>query len=461
MTTVTGNTATVGFSSNGTAVVTKPSASLGGTSGWSTASNFGIGRTATGVAIGQTGEIALAAGRVPVTMASNVTKAAALQGMGRMIGALIPLGNAALGLYLMGNQLDEMYQKGGLQVNKGPDGQPDPVNPFKYYEADCENGTCYEYKAAVYPFDSGWVFSELEAANNDYKGWKKAFNKNVLSGNDSCNMRIGADGGHYFGCGGGLDVYGNPVLYSAWTMKRVAQGTISQKVGNWAMVRPKFESADFDLQKLVDAQLAAKKRSEQHGFLDWGLEVDSTQLSGPASLDSVTETKKTTRLETGADGITREVTETKTTTTARPIQYTQDGVKINPTETTVTTTQTKNPDGSVETKTDSETTETETTKDESDLCKDHPDILACAKPDLDTPDVEIQKKKKTIAYQEENLFGDGSCPADLTYTLSNGQSLKVWDWQYACEKSIALRYIIISLATFGAYLIVMPGSTRV
>nr|WP_315238088.1 IgG-binding virulence factor TspB family protein [uncultured Albidiferax sp.] len=101
------------------------------------------------------------------------------------------------------------------------------------------------------------------------------------------------------------------------------------------------------------------------------------------------------------------------------------------------------------------------TPTESDLCEKYPEILACAKPDLDTPEVEIPRSEKTITYEEEQLFGEGSCPADLTHTLSNGQSLKVWDWQYACEKALPLRFLIISLATFGAFLIVMPGSTRV
>lgn len=102
-----------------------------------------------------------------------------------------------------------------------------------------------------------------------------------------------------------------------------------------------------------------------------------------------------------------------------------------------------------------------TTPTESDLCEKYPEILACAKPDLDTPEGEIPKSEKTITYEEENLFGEGSCPSDLMYTMSNGQSLKVWDWQYACQKALPLRFVIISLATFGAFLIVMPGSTRV
>ena len=237
------------------------------------------------------------------------------------------------------------------------------------------------------------------------------------------------------------------------------------RYGNWDTFRPEFESADFPLAPLVQAQLDAKKRAEQNGIdFPWGLDVETT-VTGPASLPTVTETKKTTRTVVGPDGISREVTETETKTTARPVTYGPDGVKITPQETTTTKTDTKNPDGSVTSTTDTKTTETDTDKpaeDESDLCAKYPDILACAKPELDTPDGELPKETKTITYQEENLFGGGSCPANSVVTLgTNHQTVTVWDWQKTCEMALPLRAIVISLATFAAFLIVMPGDNRV
>ena len=52
-----------------------------------------------------------------------------------------------------------------------------------------------------------------------------------------------------------------------------------------------------------------------------------------------------------------------------------------------------------------------------DLCKEHPDILACQKIDFDTPDGEIPKENRQITYAPENVLGGGSCPAprDLAY----------------------------------------------
>lgn len=454
MTKVTGNSATVGFGSNGIPVVTKASASLGGTSGWSTASNFGIGRTATGVAIGQSAEIGLASGRVPLTLASNVSKAAALAGMGRMIGALIPVGNAALGLYLLGNQLDEMYAKGNVKVNVGSDGKVDEVNPFKYNEQECSAGKCYVFRVSgVSPPVDTWSISP-QAACDAAKG-HTLYGAPIVGSGECTFMPLV---GKVILARGNGSTYENGIILD----QLEAPDSGLEKYGNWATVRPKFESADFDVQKLVQAQLDAKKRSEKNGFLDWGLEVETTAMSGPAKLDDVVETNKITKLVTGADGITREVMETKTTTTQRPVSYTEDGVQIQPTEITTTKTETKNPDGSVDTKTDTETKETTTNKDQSDLCKDHPDILACAKVELDVPDDDIPKANKQITYQDENPFGTGSCPANLVTTLGTfHQTVTVWDWQKTCEYALPLRALIISLASFAAFLIVMPGDTRV
>jgi len=102
-----------------------------------------------------------------------------------------------------------------------------------------------------------------------------------------------------------------------------------------------------------------------------------------------------------------------------------------------------------------------TTTTDSDLCIKYPNILACSKPDLDTPSGDIPKTNKTITFTDQNPFAGGSCPADVFYTLSRGQSLKIWNWQKACSYALPIRAIIIALASFSAFLIVMPGETRV
>lgn len=92
-----------------------------------------------------------------------------------------------------------------------------------------------------------------------------------------------------------------------------------------------------------------------------------------------------------------------------------------------------------------------------DLCAEHPDVLACQKIDFDTPDGEIPKSTKQITFQEESVFGGGSCPADRVMTLHNGQTVKAWDWAQACQLMLPIRAMVMTLATFAAFLIVMPG----
>ncbi|WP_142751861.1 IgG-binding virulence factor TspB family protein, partial [Mycobacterium tuberculosis] len=93
-----------------------------------------------------------------------------------------------------------------------------------------------------------------------------------------------------------------------------------------------------------------------------------------------------------------------------------------------------------------------------DLCKEHPDIIACQKIDFDTPDGEIPKDTKQVTFQEQSLFGGGSCPADRMMTIQRtGQTVKAWDWAQACNLMLPIRAIVMTLATFAAFLIVMPG----
>lgn len=90
-----------------------------------------------------------------------------------------------------------------------------------------------------------------------------------------------------------------------------------------------------------------------------------------------------------------------------------------------------------------------------DPCDANPDRIGCLK--IDTPDGEIPKSSKTITYSSENIFGSGSCPANLTANIGTlGKTVTVWDWQKTCEYSLPLRALIMALAGFAAFLIVMP-----
>ncbi len=97
-------------------------------------------------------------------------------------------------------------------------------------------------------------------------------------------------------------------------------------------------------------------------------------------------------------------------------------------------------------------------EDDRDLCQRNPDILACAKPELDTPDGEIPKTTKDVSYQPESLFGGGSCPANKVMSI-HGQQITVWDWDQSCGWITgAMRPIVLVLSGFAAFVIVSAGA---
>lgn len=97
-------------------------------------------------------------------------------------------------------------------------------------------------------------------------------------------------------------------------------------------------------------------------------------------------------------------------------------------------------------------------EEQLDFCVKNPDVLACAKTDLDTPEGEIPKSNKDVSLVEENLFGGGACPADVYFTPHGLQQLKVWDWNQSCGYITGyVKPILIICCTFAAFMILIPG----
>lgn len=162
------------------------------------------------------------------------------------------------------------------------------------------------------------------------------------------------------------------------------------------------------------------------------------------------------------------------------LDYFPSNIKAHPECTTVVSTPAKtetkqvatvNPDGTTSMQTVSTTTPASSStevvtkdkideKDKSkDDCEAHPERVGCA--ELDTPTLQIPKRTDSLTFTPESPFGDGSCPADLSVNIGLlKHSVKVWDWQKTCELALPLRALILSLATFAALLIVMPGGAK-
>ena len=421
-------------------------------SGWTPASNYGVRAPATGptISIGGKFDGSVGGSKVPMTAVATATRAGVLAAAGR----LIPLISTGKALYDLADEIAKASD-GMVSPNTTSDGNVDGSAPFKYPNGDCVGGTCYEYTA---PWISDFYPSRLAAAEASRNAWAAYFNKS-LSG-VYCRL-VGANLMEFI-CENETNDPDKHILHVGGLSPRVAQGTIQYKTGNWEDIRPKFEPDTVDLQKLINAQLNAAKRASLTG-VDWSIPVTAPVITAPSSLEPTTEKKTRVYQETGPDGITRTKTETTTVTTARPVTVTGDTVKVKPTATTQTQTTTANPDGTTttETKTETETKESDGPKadeSESDLCAKHPDILACSKPELDTPDGEIPKTQKEVKYQEESIWGSGSCPADRIMTLHTGQQMKVWDFQKTCEAvNMGIAPIFLLCSVYSAFLILALG----
>lgn len=140
------------------------------------------------------------------------------------------------------------------------------------------------------------------------------------------------------------------------------------------------------------------------------------------------------------------------------MSYTDNKVTYN-TTTVNNTTITNNVTGDTITNNDTvtETNDDSTAEDKPDFCKQNPGVLACEKPDLDTPDGDIPKATFDVTYQVENSWGSGSCPASVFANI-NGRSVMVYDWPQTCSYvATYVRPLLLLMCALGALFIVMPG----
>lgn len=128
----------------------------------------------------------------------------------------------------------------------------------------------------------------------------------------------------------------------------------------------------------------------------------------------------------------------------------------------VTNTTTYNTDNSVR----NSTTKTETPasgeveKDPEDPCKKNPERVGCM--DVDTPEGKIPKATKEVSYTAESVWGGGSCPQDKQWASQTlGRSYTLVPWSTACGWATSMRAIVLLLAAWAAFWIVMPGNTQV
>lgn len=462
------NSVTVGIGTGGTFYPTTASSALGGTSGWSSAPNFGAGSTGGGLAIGQRGSVVVGGKSVPVTLSTPVTKAALADGMGILFRNAAKLAGP-IGVVALLADLAPMLEQAGIQQN--PNAANDPDNPFLMSVDQCANGFCTHYAigstgGTYYPsvqqawsayratlpnsFDRGFCVSPISYSGPTFTTGYVSYTRT----DSSCNWGNGNTAGTNSTTQSGAYVYNKSVPGS---------GTLQP--ANWDTVRPKYEAMNPLPSETLQKQLDwARKHAGQNGIEPYKLPLGNPTVTSPEpQLQPSTKTQTSTKTVTGPDGRPMTIETTTTTTETTPITTSGDTVKAEPKTTTTTVTKTTDADGNQTTKTESETTGTETDADptqepkEADLCEKYPDILACAKPELDTPDEQIPKRDISLTYSPENVLGGGGCPADKVMTVG-GQQITVWDWQARCADIVNwVKPVVLALAAFISMAILVPS----
>lgn len=171
--------------------------------------------------------------------------------------------------------------------------------------------------------------------------------------------------------------------------------------------------------------------------------ADQTAISNPQPSPTKTTTK------TNPDGSTE-------TTQCETIGLLESGNIRLVEECTVTQ---RDPSGNV-------TSTTETTTDQADpipqeeeqslFCELFPNVLACAEfgePEGD----EIPTEERSVDFEPELLFGNGSCPADTSITV-NGTTITIGQWSSWCPYlTDYVRPMVLLLSAFMALMIVARG----
>lgn len=179
------------------------------------------------------------------------------------------------------------------------------------------------------------------------------------------------------------------------------------------------------------------------------LEPQALQVSGPASVQGPTSSSTTIN----ANG---------TTVDNRSVVYnmTYNGGNVTVTQTTTSTI--TYPDNSTETNTTSTQAGdgggSEKPPEQSDLCKDHPDISACQELGRDDPDVpDLPHQERTFSMAPE-MSAAGSCPASASLSIL-GKSYQL-SWQPLCDLASGVRPVVLALSWLGAAVFVFGVGSR-
>lgn len=196
-------------------------------------------------------------------------------------------------------------------------------------------------------------------------------------------------------------------------------------------------------------------RLSQGPNISFGLDANAASVSA-SPVVGPQETVKTTTTP-NPDGSTSTTTETEQTTatpTTGPV--TGDAIAEWKTATERRRQTVNNTSGQTQLEISTENQGTSTTQaqtQQTDLCKDHPNISACAElgtSPTDTPPA-IASASIAMSYTPPSSVA-GSCPADTVSTLRDGHQVS-YSWAPACTFASGVRGAVLASAGLGALLI--------
>lgn len=403
-----------------------------------------------GARVGGTGSVPVNGKDVPVQRSGEISKGDLAAAAGAALGCAssgpavaIACAGAAIALPLV----FDWAAQAGVRINDKKELETqelikEPGAPNTKYGFPSVPGFHQQY---------GWNSSKATACNQLYAYYKDVFPSAAYA------SVVGSACTFYTATGGGITEFSigeqSACPDGAPPENGVCEtsGRLEWKPNNLTRAISKFETSEGKPNPEVANELARNGAK---------LPLSGTTVSGPASITGPSKSTTTSNSTTNST----------TTNTSTTNNYTYQGNTItnisNVTNSTSTNT-TRNPDGTTTVTNGPSQTETDTPGDDATpkeapptQCDKYPDTLGCA--ELDVPEGEIPRENKDVSWSPEDPFGGGACPVDQTVNLGTiGKNVKVTNWVQMCEWSLPLRFIVLALATFGAFLIVMPGETRV
>lgn len=438
---VTGNSNTVGFTGSGAPVAARAPAALGGTSGWTYASNFGVSSGPSGgYKVATSGDISVGKHKVPVNLVGQASKAASAAAVAKTFMAIGRAGAGPIGLMFAAPAILDYLQLNDVRKNPDPSDSARPfvhrrpIDSMGYRVGDL--GSFYESQSAA---------CSAAVADKNKQEWTSA---SIVSTSPHCSISI-------------KNTYPpatSPAQVYAFAYEQKITPFYVDVPSSLSDIEPYLlqELSPSKLPSFIDETERFRRLYPDAGIEPFRINLDQGEtVTGPATLPASQPVVKTTTTP-GTGGST--VTTTTTSTTQPKLNY--SGSTVTATEKTVTTTVTNTctGDGSCTTtsNTDAPDVEEKPAEEDTDLCKQNPDIVACAK--TDTPEEDIPKATKELTYSEDTMFsGGGSCPADKVMTLHTGQTVKVWDWQQGCSWIVTyVRPILLVVASYIAVMMLVP-----